>query len=324
MSYNLVNSLVTVFFAINGLLHLDYSYRLKKLFKKEHDFKTSVATSVLWIVAGIVYPLLYNNPGLELISSAIIVLLVPFIVMFALLTQLGNKRDSVSSYREFISNYVESKSKLRILRWDVNRKFFHIIPVLLIFLIVILIDSNIHLIITVGYAGIVLFGALDFIRFSFVYKNRGVNHLIPKGVIKSLSGLIKRKELFEPLKTVPLILGITPALFLPFNLFIAVALVATISDGVASVMGHAFGKIKSSRNGKTGSGYLGGVIASFVLVITSCLLINPVFSFNKSVFIAFAGAFAFFMGDLLNWGIDDNVVNPLLTTLTISIAFLFF
>ena len=221
----------------------------------------------------------------------------------------------------FISNYVESKKNLRILKWDVNRKSFHTIPVVLIFLIVLLIGRDISLILTVGYAGIVLFGAFDFIRFSFVYKNRGVNHLIPKPFVNSLSKLVKRKELFEPLKTVPLILGITPALFLPFNLFIAVSLVATISDGVASVMGHAFGKRKSSRNGKTGSGYLGGVIASFLLVIASSLLISPVFNFNQSLLFAFAGAFAFFMGDVINWQIDDNIVNPLLATLSIGFAY---
>ena len=136
MVYNLVNSLVTVFFVISGLLHLNYSYRLKQLFKKEHDFKTSVATSILWIVAGLIYPALYNNSDYEIMSSVTITLLIPFIVIITLSTQLGNKKDSISSYKAFISNYVESKNNLRILRWDINRKSFHTIPVLLIFLIV--------------------------------------------------------------------------------------------------------------------------------------------------------------------------------------------
>ena len=98
------------------------------------------------------------------------------------------------------------------------------------------------LILTAGYSGILVFAALDYVRLSYIFENRNLYHLLPDNVLNLLTKAMKRKELFEFLKPVSMVLALVPAFFLPFGIFCAIALIATIGDGAASLIGESFGK----------------------------------------------------------------------------------
>jgi dolichol kinase len=218
------------------------------------------------------------------------------------------------------------------LKTDFHRKAFHLLPaVIIIFLWLFAVhiwdgmwDANlfwgitgteygIFLILTVGYTGIIIFAALDYIRLSHIYNKRSLYHLLPTSVSNILGRTLKKNEIFEFTRPVALILSLVPTLFLPFGIFTATALIATLGDGAASICGLKYGKIhfpKSSN--KTLIGYISGFLVSFgISSLVLWLFERQSFSIAQIFCIGFTGAIMFLFIDILNFKIDDNILNPI-------------
>jgi dolichol kinase len=230
--------------------------------------------------------------------------------------------------KSFVSLFKQKENVLNKPYHDLMRKLFHAIPSLMIMIIWVTCsiigqpELRMPLILTTGYAGLTAFAFLDFIRLSFI-NNKKVNHLLPDSINKLLARVIKEQELYEPLKVAPLILAMIPILFFPFPVFFSMMLIATISDGMASVTGHYFGKKKFPANSnKTIVGYFAGAITSFILVIISFSLLSTLL-INKIILIGLVGTAAFFITDFVNMRIDDNILNPLISGLVIGLTYLF-
>ncbi|MFX1569627.1 MAG: hypothetical protein ACFFCV_14805 [Promethearchaeota archaeon] len=359
MVYNFLTIPVTIFYICNGFAHLYYALKLKKIYP-DHNFTNSFLIFLLWIAAGLVYPLFFIRDSSQVrwfegLAFQIICIYAPLLVFFILYYQRNVVLKKVPQLRDnrTIEKFMEQFSLMDVrnlndrknaLRTDIHRKTFHLLPaVIIIFLWLFAVyiweglwnadqfwgisgtEYGNFLILTVGYTGIIIFAALDYIRLSHIFNRNNYYHLLPTCIFNTLGKSLKKNELYEFTRPVALVLSLIPTLFLPFGLFTAIALISTLGDGAASIFGLKFGKIhipKSSN--KTLIGYLSGFIVSFGI----SLLILWIFeqqSLNtlKITITGLVGATIFLIIDILNFKIDDNILNPLFCALGMGLFFFY-
>ncbi|MHA2182771.1 MAG: hypothetical protein ACXAAH_15230, partial [Promethearchaeota archaeon] len=359
MGYDLVSLPVTILFVLSGSGLFYYAIRLNTKYPVEHNFINSVLTFILWITAGLIYPLFFSayNPNIrffQMLSTFFICIFTPSLIISILLYQykfvvkkhsdIREKRNITSFLKKFDQKDSQnSEARSQRLRIDIHRKALHLFPaglVVLLWVFAVYIwddtwNANLvwgitgeefgrFLILTVGYSGILVFGALDFIRLSFVFENHNLFHLIPDKVLNILSKPMKRKENFDFIRPTVLVLSFTPIFFFPFCIFAASILISTIGDGAASLFGLRFGKKKFPRGSeKTIVGYIAGFFASFVIGLITVWLFVPTLFLIKILLIGISGGFTFLLIDLLNLRIDDNILNPIFSASIMSIFYFF-
>jgi dolichol kinase len=323
----------------------------------EHNFINSILTYFLWLTAGIIYPFFFSasNPKIrffQMLSTFFICIFIPsliFIILFYQYKLVVKKHPDIREKRNietFLKNLDQknrqnSNARSQRLRTDIHRKAFHLFPagiVILLWIFAVYIwderwNANIvwgitgeefgqFLILTAGYSGILVFGALDYIRLSFVFENHNLFHLIPDNVLKLLSKSMKRKENFDFIRPTILVLSFAPIFFFPFCIFAASILIATIGDGAASIFGLKFGKIKFPKSSeKTIIGYITGFLASFGISFLIITLFEPALQNIKILLISISGGFTFLIIDLLNLRIDDNILNPIFCSLIMGFLY---
>jgi dolichol kinase len=227
------------------------------------------------------------------------------------------------------------------LKNDVYRKALHIFPaavILLLWLFSVYIwdgfwqadkvwrisgeQFGTFLIITAGYSGVLVFAALDYVRLSYIFKERNFFHFLPNNVSDLLAKSMKRNEIFEFTKSAAMVLAFTPIFFFPFGIFIAAALIATLGDGAASICGLKFGKICFPKNSnKTIIGYIIGTLVSFLIAFLSLLLFPLEGTLWKISVVAIGGAISFLIIDLANLNLDDNILNPIASGLIMGLVY---
>ncbi|NVM36137.1 MAG: hypothetical protein HWN81_11120 [Candidatus Lokiarchaeota archaeon] len=348
MVYNSFTIPVTIFYIGNGFAHLYYALKLKKKFPQDHNFTNSFLISILWIIAGVIYPLFFIRDTSQAryfqgLAFQIICIYAPLLIFFILYCQYQFvlKRKPQLRENRTIDKFIEQftlldtknlNNRKTALKTDVHRKAFHLLPaavIIFLWLFAVYIwediwhgdefwgisgeEYGIFLILTVGYTGIIIFAALDYIRLSHIFNRGNIYHLLPTCISNTLGKTLKKNEIYEFTRPVALVLSLIPTLFLPFGLFTATALIATLGDGAASIFGLKFGKIhipKSSN--KTLIGYIAGFLASFgISVVVLWLFEQKSFTISQIFIIGFVGALIFLIIDILNLKIDDNILNPI-------------
>ncbi|MHA1239793.1 MAG: hypothetical protein ACTSQU_03265 [Promethearchaeota archaeon] len=358
MVFNLITLPITLLFILLGFGQLYFAIRLKKKFHKDHVFINSFIIFVLWIITGILYPFFYplDNEFIRFhqsFSMTIICLFAPLLVLLILLYQLKVVLKDKPELREnrTIEKFLEKYDLMNVnqinnksysLRTDFHRKIFHLLPGLVIIILRIFAvevwdglwnadliygitgyEYGMFLILTIGYAGVILFAGLDFVRLSYIFENSNVYHLLPDCLSNMLIKTLKRNENYEFTKNVVLVLSLVPLLFLPFGIFTAAALITSIGDGVASIMGVSFGRHHFPRkSSKTIIGYISGFLASFGVSIISLWLFEPYILPLKMIIIALSGALVFSIIDLLSLKIDDNILNPIFCGLVMTFLYI--
>ena len=358
MVFNLITLPITLLFILLGFGQLYFAIRLKKKFQKSHVFINSFIIFVLWIITGILYPFFYPRDN-EFIrfhqsfSMTIICLFAPLLVLLILLYQLKVILKDKPELREnrTIEKFLEKYDQMNVnqinnksysLRTDFHRKIFHLLPGLVIIILRIFAvevwdglwnadliygitgyEYGMFLILTIGYAGVILFAGLDFVRLSYIFENSNVYHLLPDCLSNMLIKTLKRNENYEFTKNVVLVLSLVPLLFLPFGIFTAAALITSIGDGVASIMGVSFGRHHFPKtSSKTIIGYISGFLASFGVSLISLWLFEPYIVPLKMIIIALSGALVFSIIDLLSLKIDDNILNPIFCGLVMTFFYI--
>ncbi|MHA1731420.1 MAG: phosphatidate cytidylyltransferase [Promethearchaeota archaeon] len=355
--YDPVTLPVSVFFVLNGFLQLRYATVLRKKFP-DHNFNNSVATFLLWVFAALAYPFIYLEASprvrwFQALSNYIICGLTPLLIFLIVYYQhrvlkrapeLRAER-TIDRFLDKLGTEGDEGQKYSI-RTDLKRKMLHFVPAFLIVALWVFAnqvwaswwhaddywgvsgkDFAYFLILTVGYSGIFVFAALDYVRLSYVMNDRwNVYHLLPNNVLDLLCKAMKRKELREFIKTVPLILAMIPSLFLPFGIFASVALAATIADGAASIFGKAFGKRTFPKNSpKTVAGYVAGGLTDFWLTVLLCTTFENFLPY-QTLLLALTSATAFVFVDMVTprpINLDDNILNPLLCGLVMGLVYFF-
>ncbi|MFX0022129.1 MAG: hypothetical protein ACFE9S_07365 [Candidatus Hermodarchaeota archaeon] len=357
MVYNCLTIPVTIFYIINGVTHLHYALKLRKEYP-EHNFTNSILISILWVVAGVLFPFFFMRDTSQVrwfegLALQIICIYAPLLVLFILYYQYQfvlKKEPNLRNNRTidiFINHFTlmdvkNLNNRKSALRTDFHRKAFHLLPaVIIIFLWLFAVyiwdalwdadqfwgisgtEYGIFLILTVGYTGIIIFAALDYIRLSHIFTNKTIYHLLPKCISNILGKTLKKNEIYEFTRPVALVLSLVPTLFLPFGVFTAVALIATLGDGAASIFGLRFGRIhipKSSN--KTLVGYISGFLVSFgISILVLWLFELNSLNISKIIIISLTGATVFLIIDFLNLKVDDNILNPLLSALFMGLLY---
>jgi dolichol kinase len=359
MVYNCLTLPVTIFYIANGFAHLIYALKLKKKYP-DHNFTNSFLIFALWILAGVIYPFFFVRDTnqvrwFEGLALQIICIYAPLLISFILYYQYQfvlKKKPQLRDDRtmdKFMDQFILMDTKnlnnrKDALKTDFHRKAFHLLPaVIIIFLWLFAVyiwdgiwnadqfwgisgvEYGIFLILTVGYTGIIIFAALDYVRLSHIFNKGNVYHLLPTCISNTLGKTLKKNEIYEFTRPVALVLSLVPTLFLPFGLFTAVSLIATLGDGAASIFGLRFGRVhipKSSN--KTLIGYISGFLVSLGISIIILWIFNQQsFTFSKIFIIGLAGAIIFLVIDILNLKIDDNILNPIFCALIMGILYYF-
>ena len=358
MVFYLITLPITILFIALGFGHLYFSIRLKKKFPKEHIFINSFIIFVLWIISGILYPFFFPSDTEAInfhqsFSMSIICLFAPLLVFLVLLYQskvvLKDKPElrENRTIEQFLKKYNlvngdQIHNKSYTLRTDFRRKIFHLLPGLVIIILWIFAidvwdglwnadeiyglsgkEYGMFLILMIGYTGVIIFAALDFVRLSYIFENSNVYHLLPDCLSNMLIKALKRNENYEFTKNAVLILSLVPLLFLPFGIFTAVALITSIGDGVASIMGVSFGRYHFPKSsGKTIIGYISGFFASFGVSVFALWLFETDIVPCKMIVMSLSGAFVFLSIDLLSLKIDDNILNPIFCALIMTFFYI--
>ncbi len=277
----IITILLMSIFITFAIFNIKYNMHLKKKYKKNHNLISSLAISINWIIAGILSPFIISEQvqAITLISMSLTIICFVVYIILAKPKKLRYDFDDKKFSQE------------------IRRKLFHLIPPILIILLWNLLGKE--SVILIGYSLIVLIALIDYARNSSLIKK------LPRFIFKLINSAMRKNELYEPLKVVPLVLGLVPALFLPYKLFISVALISSLSDASASILGKLYKKIVNYKiKGKTIIGFVGGFATSYLLT----------FFATQSIKYSLVGAFTFLIIDLLNLKLDDNFLNPLIIT----------
>ncbi len=358
MVFNLITLPITILFIAIGFGQLFFAIKLKKEFPKDHIFINSFIIFLLWIISGVLYPYFYllDNKFVQFhqsFSMSIICIFAPLLVFLILLYQYKVVLKDKPELREnrtiekFLEKYNlvnrnQINNKSYSLRTDFHRKIFHLLPGLIIIILRIFAidiwdglwnadeiygisgyEYGMFLILTIGYTGVILFAGLDFVRLSFIFENSNLYHLLPDCLSNLLIKTLKRNENYEFTKNVVLVLSLVPILFLPFGIFTAAALITSIGDGVASIMGVSFGRHHFPKtSSKTIVGYISGFLASFGASLFALWLFESYLNPFKIIIMSLSGALVFLLIDLLSLKIDDNILNPILCGLIMTVFYI--
>jgi dolichol kinase len=358
VAFNIITLPVVILFIANGFGQLIYAIQLQRKFPEEHNFSNSILIFCLWILAAILYPLFYSTIDANIIlfqtlSAICICIITPIILFLILFYQYLNiikKNPDIKEKRNievYLNNFDKFHDEIKDVRiydlnTDIHRKALHLIPAgIVIFLWVFAVyiwagiwradqlwgisgeDFGKFLILTVGFSGILVFAALDYVRLSYIFEKRNMYHFLPDIVSELLTKTIKRKEIYEFTKPAALVLAFVPIFFFPFSIFAAAALIATLGDGAASIFGMRFGNRNfPKKSKKTVIGYIAGFLVSLIVSVIALWIFEPNLLLTKIIIIALGGAIMFSVIDLLNLKVDDNILNPLFCAL--MMGFLYF
>ncbi len=358
MVFTLITLPITILFIVMGLSQLYYAVKLKRRFPEEHNFYNSFIVVLLWIVSGIMYPFFFLEDNEQVrfhqsFSMSIICVYSLLLIFSILIYQhrvvlkdrpyIKQNRTHAKFFEKYeLTNIKHDNNKSYSLRTDFHRKLFHLIPagiIIILWNFVVHIwegvwhadqvwgitrhDFSMFLFLTIGYTGVILFAALDFVRLSYIFENRNIYHLLPDCLSNLLIKALKRNEIYEFTKTVILVLSMVPLLFLPFGIFAAAALITSIGDGFASLVGVGFGRYHFPKNSnKTIIGYIAGFLASFVVSLFALFSFEPNLLPFKVIVMALSGAIVFLIIDLLSLKIDDNILNPIFCGIAMTIFYI--
>ncbi|MFW9972342.1 MAG: hypothetical protein ACFFDF_19305 [Candidatus Odinarchaeota archaeon] len=341
--YFLVSSSILIGYSI---LTLIYTFKNKKSKIENHIFYNEILIALLFLVAGVLFPFMYQFHYPSLTQNSLNLLWLSTSIFFVIemsfwaLTLLYNAtiskrnpelmaaRDYNKFCEEFNRNWVDD------LKSEVGRKLLHLFTCLVIFsfwtLGTILNDLGIlsqwgldnysfsyWLIITVGYGFVFMFQVADLTRLNKYY-------MLPNWAKKWYLDM-KQSELYTFIASTPLVLSFSPFIFAPFPIFAAVALITTGSDGIACIIGKKYGKHHLRTNSKkTVEGLIAGGIATFIIVFLISVLYYPwmPIGIEKIIIMGIAATLLFMFIDAYIKNISDNILNPILTGFAMWIIYL--
>ncbi|MDX1797925.1 MAG: hypothetical protein R3255_04695 [Candidatus Lokiarchaeia archaeon] len=329
-----------------SVLTLIYTLKNIKIKIENQIFTNEILIALLFLIAGILFPFMYQSHSPSLSQSSlnflwattsiffIIEMVVwSFILIYNAIISKKNpeimaERDYEKFCEEFNKNWVDD------IKSELGRKFLHLFTFLVIFIfwtlgtilnaLGILADWGLDnysfsywLIITIGYGFVFMFQVADLTRLNRYY-------MLPNWARKWYSDM-KQSELHTFIASTPLVLSFSPFIFAPFPIFIAVALITTGSDGVACIIGKKFGKHHLRSNPKkTVEGLVAGGLSTFIIVFLILIIYNPWMpvTIERIIFMSFAATIVFMLIDAYIKNISDNILNPLLTGFAMWIIYL--
>jgi len=328
------------------ILTLIYIYRNRKIKIKKHLLINEIIIAFLFLLAGVLFPFLYQYNSLSLSQNTLNILwlitsiILMFEMIFWIVTLLYNgrisknnptimvERDYKKFCEEFNENWVDD------LRSELGRKLLHLFAGFIIFffwtiglilddlgiLVQIGLDNNsfaFWVIITIGFGFVVMFQIGDLTRLNKFF-------MLPKWS-KTLYKSMRPKEQETFIAATPLVLSFVPFILAPFPIFGSVVLITVGADAAACVIGKKFGKHPLRKNSnKTIEGFIAGGVSTFIIVLLISTLYHPWMSISiqKILVMGIIATILFLSIDAFTKNISDNILNPLLTGFGMWIIFL--
>ena len=144
MGYDIISLPVTILFILSGSGLFYYAIRLNQKYPTEHNFINSILTYILWLTAGIIYPLFFSayNPNIrffQMLSTFFICIFTPSLIILILYYQykfivkkhpnLKEKRNIETFLRNFDQKNINNSDKRsHRLRTEIHRKALHLFP----------------------------------------------------------------------------------------------------------------------------------------------------------------------------------------------------
>jgi dolichol kinase len=341
--YFLVPSIILITYSI---LTLFYTLKNNKIKIEDKTFTNEILIALLFLTAGILFPFMYQFHSPDLNKNSLNFLWLTTSTFFVIemgiwaITLIYNaiiakrnseimaQRDYTKFCEEFNNNWVDD------LKSEIGRKLLHLFTCFVIFFFWTLgtileilgilpywgLDNysfSFWLIITVGYGFVFMFQIADLTRLNKFY-------MLPKWA-KNWYLDMKQNELNTFIASTPLVLSFTPFIFAPFPIFAAVALITTVSDGAACIIGKKFGKNYLRTNTKkTVEGLITGGVTTFIIVFLISIIYYPwmPISLEKILIMSLVATLVFMLIDAYVKNISDNILNPLLTGFGMWIIYL--
>lgn len=344
----LMNFLPT-FLILIGYFIISISYTIKNRKSKieKNLFINEILIALLFLNAGVLFPLMYqsHSPSLPIsslqfmwfITSTIFLIeMIIWLIMLIYNARVSKKNPSVMAERDY-NTFREQVNK----RWtgdlksEFGRKILHLFTCSIIFIFwslgTILNESGIlllfnldnysfsyWLIITVGFGFVIMFQIADLARLNKFYS-------LPKWSKRWYLSM-RPTELDTFVASTPLVLSFVPFIFAPFPILASVALIATGADAVACIIGKRFGKHSlRKKNNKTIEGFIAGGLSTFFIVVLIMTVYNYWIgvSIVKIILMASVSAVLFLVIDIVSSPVSDNILNPIITGISMWLIFLF-
>ena len=327
----------TIILITYSILTLIYSVKNRQIKKKNRVFINEILLAALFLVAGVLFPFLYqfHSPGLSRSSLNYMWLFTSFIlilemgiwaVMLSYNGFISKKNPEIMAERDY-NKFCEEFDKNGVddLRSEAGRKLLHLLACFVIFFFwtlgLILEDIgnlpqwgldnysfSYWLTITVGFGFVIMFQIGDLARLNKFY-------LLPKWSKRWYKSM-RQEEQFTFVASTPLVLSFIPFLFVPFPIFGAVVLITTGADAVACIIGKKYGKYSlRKKSNKKIEGFISGGVSTFLIVIIILILYHPWMpvSISRIFIMASIATSLFLLVDRFARNISDNILNPLFT-----------
>ena len=323
-----------------------YTFKNIKEKKKKKIFINEIIISILFLFAGLSFPFLFQSHSPELTQETLnllwfwssIIFSLEMIIWAGILiyntiiskrnSELMKKRDYNEYKKKVLDKWVDD------LKGELGRKILHIFTGSVIFIfwtIGIILNALGFLkivkldvysfaywwIITIGFAFVIMFQIADLARLNRAY-------MLPNWARKWYLSM-RPKELDTFIASTPLVLSFVPFIFAPFPIFAAVALITTVADGLACIIGKKYGAHNLRKNSKkTVEGFIAGSGSTFIIVVIIMIIYNSWIevSFFEIFVMALVATIMFMVVDVYIEQISDNIMNPILTGLALWIVYL--
>ena len=333
MNY-LLTSLIFIGYSVLTFIYV-IKNRTEKI--KNHLLLNEILIAILFLVAGIFFPFMFQFHSPYLPSSSLnflwfltsLIFLIEIGVWVTTLlynTIVSKKNPEIMAKRDY-NHYRE----IVTYRWiddfksEFGRKFLHLFTtfVILFFwslgtilenlgiLSLFNLDNysfSLWLIITIGFGFVIMFQIADLARLNKFY-------MLPKWAKRWFLSM-RPEELNTFVASTPMVLSLVPFIFAPFPILAAVALITTGADAAACLVGKKYGShsLKKDSN-KTLEGFITGGVTTFLIVVVVMNIYRvwiPV-SLIKILFMAIISTVLFLLVDFFANYISDNILNPILT-----------
>jgi dolichol kinase len=336
----------TIIFITYSVLSLIYTLKNREIKKKNDDFINEILIALLLLVAGALFPFIYQFQSPDLPQTTLnfmwfftsIVFIIEMGIWMMMLCyngRIAKKDPEIMAERDY-AKYCENINKNYVddLKVEVTRKTLHLFTSFVIFFLWILglilddigvlakwsLDNysfSYWLIVTVGFGFVIMFQIGDLTRLNKFY-------MLPKWSKKWYLGM-RQEEQCTFIASTPLVLSFIPFLFVPFPIFGAVALITTGADAIACIIGKKYGKHSLRKNSnKTIEGFIAGGVSTFLIVLIISILFHPwmPITVHKIFLMALIATFIFLVIDRFARNISDNILNPFLTGFGIWLIFI--
>ena len=350
------------FFSVFAFVNIRYAIKSKNSpEKKGHPryFVNEMLVGVLFIIMIMTYPFLFKgvvpDNGINIESQiyyhiwfSLVVHIIAWLIYLQISKRNNKKHNRVYNYDEWKINFVESFNDS--LKSDIKRKLMHIIPAGIIIgfhYLGMALDSQISEFGWSGDAFSVFMQVSVGIHFLWVM-NIGDNLRLHKKTFKKMGKFaitwmedaLKPSELNTYSSANPMILTLVPFILAPPVFLFSAALIGSISDAAASIVGKKYRiplpesimkrdevvylGVVLNRN-KSISGWIAGFITTYLIVILCHIIFGyPNASWLLVNFMAFIAASAFLLLDLYAAVISDNFYNPFWTGICLVLIYFIF